>query len=114
MLRRRSRRSPSMMIPSSSFNKVLRSHLELTQVQLEIACRIAEKERESKSKAKALHMKEKVEGNVADLGIAFEHANAGSIETQDSIKKYVIQIRDGKANLGEESRQKCYAQEEED
>ena len=59
-------------------------------------------------------MKETLEGDIADLGIALEHANAGSIETQGSIKKYVIQIRDVQANLGEDSRQKCYAQEEED
>ena len=42
VLRRRSRWSLSLMIPSSSLNK--RSQLELTQAQQEIACRIAEKE----------------------------------------------------------------------
>ena len=120
------------MIPSSSLNKVMRSHCELTQVQLKIDCRIAEKEdkfmlfknfgkalegiqlaleSEFKSEAKALHMKETLEGDIADLGIALEHANAGSIETQGSIKKYVIQIRDGQAHLGEEFRQQCYVQE---
>ena len=68
-------------------------------------------ETESKGKAEALRMKKKLEGDVADLGIALEHANAGAIETQGSIKKYAIQIRDVQANLEDESRQKSCAQE---
>ena len=114
-------------------NKVLRSQLELTQVQQEIARRIAEKEEEfmlvkknfskalegmqlaleteSKAKAEALRMKKKLEGDVGDLDIALEHANAGALETQSSIKKYAAQIRDAQANLEEESRQKSVAQD---
>merc|ERR1719471_816953 len=83
-------------------NKVLRSQLELTQVRQEIARRIAEKEEEfmlvkknfskalegmqlaleteSKAKAEALRMKKKLEGDVGDLDIALEHANAGALE----------------------------------
>ena len=79
-------------------NKVLRSQLELTQVQQKIALRIAEKEEEfmlvkknfskalegmhlaleteSKAKAEALRMKKKLEGDVGDLDIALDHANA--------------------------------------
>merc|ERR1712088_816689 len=114
-------------------NKVLRSQLELTQVQQEIARRIAEKEEEfmlvkknfskahegmqlaleteSKAKAEALRMKKKLEGDVADLDIALDHANAGALETQGAIKKYAAQIRDAQANLEEESRQKSVAQD---
>jgi len=112
---------------------VLRSQLELTQVQQEIARRIAEKEEEfmlvkknftkalegmqlaleteSKAKAEALRMKKKLEGDVGDLDIALDHANAGALETQGAIKKYAAQIRDAQANLEEESRQKSVAQD---
>merc|ERR1712060_613473 len=45
------------------------------------------------------------------LDIALEHANAGALETQSSIKKYAAQIRDAQANLEEESRQKSVAQD---
>merc|ERR1712115_147956 len=68
-------------------------------------------ETESKGKAEALRMKKKLEGDVGDLDIALEHANAGALETQSSIKKYAAQIRDAQANLEEESRQKSVAQD---
>merc|ERR1719170_98566 len=68
-------------------------------------------ETESKAKAEALRMKKKLEGDVGDLDIALEHANAGALETQSSIKKYAAQIRDAQANLEEESRQKSVAQD---
>merc|ERR1712241_1326290 len=50
-------------------------------------------------------------GDVGDLDIALEHANAGALETQSSIKKYAAQIRDAQANLEEESRQKSVARD---
>merc|ERR1712223_1356810 len=68
-------------------------------------------ETESKAKAEALRMKKKLEGDVGDLDIALEHANAGALETQSSIKKYSAQIRDAQASLEEESRQKSVAQD---
>merc|ERR1711997_629215 len=68
-------------------------------------------ETESKAKAEALRMKKKLEGDVADLDIALDHANAGALETQGAIKKYAAQIRDAQANLEEESRQKSVAQD---
>merc|ERR1711884_664791 len=68
-------------------------------------------ETESKAKAEALRTKKKLEGDVGDLDIALEHANAGALETQSSIKKYAAQIRDAQANLEEESRQKSVAQD---
>merc|ERR1712209_338180 len=67
-------------------------------------------ETESEAEAEALRMKKKLEGDVGDLDIALEHANAGALETQSSIKKYSAQIRDAQANLEEESRQKSVAQ----
>merc|ERR1712226_1477335 len=97
-------------------NKVLRCQLELNAVRQEIERRLAEKEEEfnntrknhakvldsmqlaleteTKSKAEALRMKKKLEGDAADLGLALEHAIAGNAETQTSIKKYALQVRD--------------------
>merc|ERR1712192_112897 len=48
----------------------------------------------TKSKAEALRMKKKLEGDAADLGLALEHAIAGNAETQTTIKKYALQVRD--------------------
>ena len=114
-------------------NKVLRCQLELAQVQQEIERRIAEKEEEfmlvkknqskalenmqaaieteSKSKAEALRMKKKLEGDVNDLEIHLEHANSGAIETQGTVKKYQLQIREAQGKLEDESRAKSVAQD---
>merc|ERR1719215_2504097 len=92
-------------------NKVLRCQLELNQVQQEIVRRVTEKEEEfnlvkknyskatenmqsaleteAKAKAEALRMKKKLEGDVGDLEIALDHANAGALETQGALKKYL-------------------------
>merc|ERR1711884_977627 len=100
-------------------NKVLRCQMELTQVKTEIERRIAEKdeefamvrkaqtkgldsmqsalETEAKGKAEALRMKKKLEADAADLGLALEHAIAGNAETQNTIKKYQLQVRDSQA-----------------
>merc|ERR1712212_309612 len=97
-------------------NKVLRCQMELTQVKVEIDRRIAEKdeefgmvrknqakaldsmqsalETEAKGKAEALRMKKKLEADAADLSLALEHAIAGNAETQNTIKKYQLQVRD--------------------
>merc|ERR1711899_154724 len=102
-------------------NKVLRCQLELNAVRQEIERRLAEKEEEfilvkkaqskaldsmqvaleteTKSKAEALRMKKKLEGDAADLGLALEHAIAGNAETQTTIKKYALQVRDAQAKL---------------
>merc|ERR1719166_327022 len=112
-------------------NKVLRAQLELTQVRQEIERRMAEKEEEfilvkkaqskaldsmqmaleteTKSKAEALRMKKKLEGDTADLGLALEHAIAGNAETQTTIKKYALQVRDAQAKVDEESAAKSAA-----
>merc|ERR1712002_242728 len=104
-------------------NKVLRAELELTQVRQEIERRIAEKdeefamvrknqakaldsmqaalETEAKGKAEALRMKKKLEADAADLGLALEHAIAGNAETQNTIKKYQLQVRDAQAKVDE-------------
>merc|ERR1712039_121206 len=112
-------------------NKVLRCQLELNAVRQEIERRLAEKEEEfilvkkaqSKAldsmqvaldaetwgKAEALRMKKKLEGDAADLGLALEHAIAGNAETQTTIKKYALQVRDAQAKVDDESAAKSAA-----
>merc|ERR1712033_112296 len=112
-------------------NKVLRCQMELTQVKTEIERRIAEKdeefgmvrknqakaldsmqaalETESKGKAEALRMKKKLEADSADLSLALEHAIAGNAETQSTIKKYQLQVRDAQVKVDEESAAKSAA-----
>merc|ERR1712002_1007928 len=112
-------------------NKVLRCQLELNAVRQEIERRLAEKEEEfllvkkaqsksldsmqaaleteAKSKAEALRMKKKLEGDAADLGLALEHAIAGNAETQTTIKKYALQVRDAQLKVDEESASKSAA-----
>merc|ERR1711881_708069 len=112
-------------------NKVLRCQLELNAVRQEIERRLAEKEEEfilvkkaqskalgsmqvaleteTKSKAEAFRMKKKLEGDAADLGLALEHAIAGNAETQTTIKKYALQVRDAQAKVDEESAAKSAA-----
>merc|ERR1719483_847041 len=112
-------------------NKVLRCQLELTQVKTEIERRIAETDEEfamvrknqakaldsmqaalkteSKGKAEAIRMKKKLEADAADLGLALEHAIAGNAETQNTIKKYQLQVRDAQAKVDEESQAKSVA-----
>merc|ERR1712107_437086 len=110
-------------------NKVLRCQLELNAVRQEIERRLAEKEEEfilvkkaqskaldsmqvaleTKTKAEALRMKKKLEGDAADLGLALEHAIAGNAETQTTIKKYALQVRDAQVKVDEESAAKSAA-----
>merc|ERR1719282_822873 len=114
-------------------NKVLRCQMELTQVKTEIERRIAEKdeefamvrknqakaldsmqsalETEAKGKAEALRMKKKLEADSGDLGLALEHAIAGSAETQNTIKKYQLQVRDAQVKVDAESQAKSAAAE---
>merc|ERR1711976_946671 len=112
-------------------NKVLRCQMELNQVKTEIERRIAEKdeefamvrknqtraldsmqsalETEAKGKAEALRMKKKLEADAGDLGLALEHAIAGNAETQTTIKKYQLQVRDAQAKVDAESQAKSAA-----
>jgi len=112
-------------------NKVLRCQLELNGVRQEIERRLAEKEEEfllvkkaqskaldsmqaaleteAKSKSEALRMKKKLEGDAADLSLALEHAIAGNAETQSTIKKYGLQVRDAQIKVDEESAAKSAA-----
>merc|ERR1712213_81892 len=116
---------------SGEENKVLRCQLELNAVRQEIERRLAEKEEEfilvkkaqskaldsmqvaleteTKSKAEALRMKKKLEGDAADLGLALEHAIAGNAETQTTIKKYALQVRDAQVKVDDESAAKSAA-----
>merc|ERR1719187_2000461 len=66
-------------------------------------------ETESKGKAEALRMKKKLESDVGDLDLALEHANAGALETQGTIKKYHLQVRDAQIKVDDESRAKAAA-----
>merc|ERR1712020_194493 len=66
-------------------------------------------ETETKSKAEALRMKKKLEGDAADLGLALEHAIAGNAETQTTIKKYALQVRDAQVKVDDESASKSAA-----
>merc|ERR1712008_453313 len=66
-------------------------------------------ETETKSKAEALRMKKKLEADSADLGLALEHAIAGAAETQNTIKKYQLQVRDAQLKVDEESSAKSVA-----
>merc|ERR1719350_2636149 len=79
-------------------NKVLRCQMELTQVKTEV-----------KGKAEALRMKKKLEADAGDLGLALEHAIAGNAETQTTIKKYQLQVRDAQAKVDAESQAKSAA-----
>merc|ERR1719209_2792231 len=110
-------------------NKVLRCQMELTQVKIDR--RIAEKDEEfgmvrknqakaldsmqaalkteAKGKAEALRMKKKLEADDADLSLALEHAIAGNAETQNTIKKYQLQVRDAQVKVDEESAAKSAA-----
>merc|ERR1711942_420358 len=112
-------------------NKVLRCQMELGQVKTEIDRRLAEKdeefamvrknqakaldsmqsalETESKGKAEALRMQKKLQADAGDLSLALEHAIAGNAETQNTIKKYQLQVRDAQAKVDEESAAKSAA-----
>merc|ERR1711982_235636 len=112
-------------------NKVLRCQMELAQVKQEVERRIAEKdeefamvrkaqtkgldsmqsalETEAKGKAEALRMKKKLEADAADLSLALEHAIAGNAETQSTIKKYQLQVRDAQSEVDAESQSKSAA-----
>ena len=112
-------------------NKVLRCQMELTQVKTEIERRIAEKdeefamvrknqakaldsmqsalETESKGKAEALRTKKKLEADAGDLGLTLEHAVAGNAETQSTIKKYQLQVRDAQTKVDAKSQAKSAA-----
>merc|ERR1719483_1187191 len=112
-------------------NKVLRAQLEISQMKQEIECRIGQKEDEfmmirknqskglesmqaaleveTKSKTEALRMKKKLETDVLDLETGLEHANAANAETQKTIQKYSLQVRDVQAKPEQESHAKAAA-----
>ncbi|XP_023329504.1 myosin heavy chain, muscle [Eurytemora carolleeae] len=56
-------------------------------------------------------MKKKLETDVGDLGMALDHANANNVETQKTIQKYQLQVRDVQAKFEEESHAKIIAQD---
>merc|ERR1719197_1873155 len=66
-------------------------------------------ETEAKGKAEAARMKKKLEADAGDLGLALEHAIAGNAETQNTIKKYQLQVRDAQVKVDDESQAKSAA-----
>merc|ERR1712180_485955 len=68
-------------------------------------------ESESKAKTEALRMKKKLDTDVIDLGVALEHANAASAESQRNIKMLQDNIRGVQKRLEEESHAKAVAQD---
>merc|ERR1719374_199534 len=61
---------------------------------------------ESKAKAEANRMKKKLETDVMDLETALEHANAANAETQKTIKKYQLGLRETQAKFEDAQRAK--------
>merc|ERR1711874_603097 len=114
-------------------NKVLRASLELAQVKQEIERRIAQKEEEfastkknfskaiegmqtaveseTKAKQEANRMRKKLDADVAELGIALEHANAANAETNRNIKLIQENIRNMQKKYEEERHAKAVAQD---
>merc|ERR1719297_429290 len=68
-------------------------------------------ETETKAKAEALRMKKKLETDVADLETGLDHANASNMETQKTIQKYGLQVREIQTKLEQESHNKSAAHE---
>ena len=115
-------------------NKVLRCHLELTQVQQEISKKLKEKEGEfsvtkknfarafeavqvafeveAKGKTEANRMKKKLETSVLELGGSLEHANAANTESRRQIDLLLTHIRASQQKLEEESRSRAAASHE--
>merc|ERR1712055_755538 len=56
--------------------------------------------------------KKKLESDVGELEMSLEHSNASNVETQKSIKKYQLQIRDAQAKLETEQRDKEVARDQ--
>merc|ERR1719283_292553 len=54
-------------------------------------------------------MQKKLQADAGDLSLALEHAIAGNAETQNTIKKYQLQVRDAQAKVDEESAAKSAA-----
>merc|ERR1712200_160981 len=63
-------------------------------------------EMESKAKSEANRMKKKLETDVMDLDTALEHANAANAETQKTIKKYQLGLRETQAKFEDAQRAK--------
>merc|ERR1719369_1521676 len=69
-------------------------------------------EQETKGKAEAIRMKKKLEGDVGELELALENANAANQDIQRSIKNYHQSIRESQAKLEEEQRAKDRARDD--
>jgi len=111
-------------------NKVLRSHLELSQARQDLERRLAERkemfnntcknhqramesmsttlEVEQKSKAEALRLKKKLEAEISQLEIQVDHASKANAEGLKAIKQYQMQI--GEVNQAYETEALARAQ----
>merc|ERR1719187_2400303 len=107
-------------------NKFLRSQLELTQIRQEIDRRLAEKdeefnntrkthtramesmqatlEAESKAKAVALKDKKKLESDINELEISYDHANKANSDLQKHIKKLHVDYTETHNRVLEQTR----------
>merc|ERR1712179_793239 len=107
-------------------NKYLRGQLELSQVRQEIDRRIAEKEEEfdntrkthvramesmqaslwaeSKAKAEALKDKKKLESDINELEISYDHANKANSDLQKHIKKLHLDYTEAHNRVLEQTR----------
>merc|ERR1711983_15023 len=83
--------------------------MELQSALEEAEATLEQEETKAKGKAEALRMKKKLEADAADLGLALEHAIAGNAETQSTIKKYQLQVRDAQGKVDAESQSKSAA-----
>merc|ERR1712176_1408782 len=84
-------------------NKVLRCQMEITQVKTEIERRIAEKDEDF-----AMVRKAQTKG-LDSTQSALETEAKGKAETQSTIKKYQLQVRDAQAKVDAESQAKSAA-----
>ncbi|XP_043200285.1 myosin heavy chain, muscle-like isoform X9 [Amphibalanus amphitrite] len=114
-------------------NKVLRGQLELSQARQEIERRIQEKEEEfentrknharqmesmqasleaeAKGRAEAMRMKKKLETDINELEVAVERANVETFESQKTIKRVQMELREISTQIEEEERARAEVRE---
>ncbi|KAG9477881.1 hypothetical protein GDO78_013066 [Eleutherodactylus coqui] len=102
-------------------SKIMRTHLELTQVKSEIERKIAEKDEEIeqlkrnsqratdimqstldseiRSRNDALRLKKKMEGDLNEMEIQFGHSNRQAMEAQKQLKTVQVQLKDSQLQL---------------
>ncbi|CAJ0600448.1 unnamed protein product [Cylicocyclus nassatus] len=109
-------------------SKSLRCQIEVTQIRAEIEKRIAEKEEEfensrkvhqqtidsiqatleseTKAKADLFRVKKKLEADINELEIAYDHANRANEDAQKNIRRYMDQTRELQQTIDEEQKRR--------